>query len=163
MRGIHRWPVNSPHKGPVTRKMFPSDDVIMKKCPCFCSCIQIDCYTASARDPVFCCRIRRMLIGIILQVGAMFNSLQRFFPVSQVPSNSLRSPDLPKANSDTDTSDLKTRYCEFNNFPFLINTKQETTLRLTPLPSYCVHLAHIINYVLWWFRFVYYRPALSIL
>ena len=22
MRGIHRWPVNSPHKGPVTRKCF---------------------------------------------------------------------------------------------------------------------------------------------
>ena len=29
VRGIHRRPVNSPHKGPVTRKMFPSDDVIM--------------------------------------------------------------------------------------------------------------------------------------
>ena len=29
MRGIHRWPVNSPHKGPVTRKMCPFDDVIM--------------------------------------------------------------------------------------------------------------------------------------
>ena len=27
--GIHRSPVNSPHKGPVTRKMFPLDDVIM--------------------------------------------------------------------------------------------------------------------------------------
>ena len=27
--GIHRWPVNSPHKGPVTRKMFPFNDVIM--------------------------------------------------------------------------------------------------------------------------------------
>ena len=27
--GIHRWPVNSPHKGPVTRKMFPFEDVIM--------------------------------------------------------------------------------------------------------------------------------------
>ena len=27
--GIHRWPVNSPHKGQVTRKMFPFDDVIM--------------------------------------------------------------------------------------------------------------------------------------
>ena len=27
--GIHRWPVNSPHKGPVMRKMFPFDDVIM--------------------------------------------------------------------------------------------------------------------------------------
>ena len=30
--GIHRWPVNSPHKGPVTRKMFPFDDVIMITC-----------------------------------------------------------------------------------------------------------------------------------
>ena len=29
VRGIHRWPVNSPHKWPVTRKMFPLDDVIM--------------------------------------------------------------------------------------------------------------------------------------
>ena len=29
VRGIHRWPVNSPHEGPVTRKMFPFDDVIM--------------------------------------------------------------------------------------------------------------------------------------
>ena len=29
MRGIHRWPVNSPHKWPVTRNMFPFDDVIM--------------------------------------------------------------------------------------------------------------------------------------
>ena len=28
--GIHRWPVNSPHKGPVTRKMFTFDDVMMK-------------------------------------------------------------------------------------------------------------------------------------
>ena len=28
-RGIHRWPMNSPHKGPVTRKIFPLDDVIM--------------------------------------------------------------------------------------------------------------------------------------
>ena len=28
VRGIHRW-VNSPHKGPITWKMFPFDDVIM--------------------------------------------------------------------------------------------------------------------------------------
>ena len=27
--GIHRGPVNSSHNGPVTRKMFPFDDVIM--------------------------------------------------------------------------------------------------------------------------------------
>ena len=29
VRGNHRWPVNSPHKGPVTRKMVPFDDIIM--------------------------------------------------------------------------------------------------------------------------------------
>ena len=28
VRRIHRWPVNSPHKGPVTRKMFPFDDAV---------------------------------------------------------------------------------------------------------------------------------------
>ena len=27
--GIHRWPVNSPHRWPVTRKIFPFCDVIM--------------------------------------------------------------------------------------------------------------------------------------
>ena len=36
VRGIHRGPVNSPHKWPVTRKMFPFDDVIMIS-PCVCS------------------------------------------------------------------------------------------------------------------------------
>ena len=37
MWGIHRWPVNSPHKWPVTRNMLPFDDVIMHRimsCPC---------------------------------------------------------------------------------------------------------------------------------
>ena len=29
LRGIHRWPVDSSHKWPVTRKMFPFDNVIM--------------------------------------------------------------------------------------------------------------------------------------
>ena len=39
--GIHRWPVNSPHKGPVTRKMFPFDDVIMLSFRASLSCIII--------------------------------------------------------------------------------------------------------------------------
>ena len=30
MRGVHRWPGDSPHKGPVKRNTFPFDDVIMK-------------------------------------------------------------------------------------------------------------------------------------
>ena len=29
VKGIHRWPVDSPHNRPATRKMFPFDDVIM--------------------------------------------------------------------------------------------------------------------------------------
>ena len=36
--GIHRRPVNSPHKGPVTRKMFPFDDVIMNSFKHFYLC-----------------------------------------------------------------------------------------------------------------------------
>ena len=36
VRGIHRGPVNTPHKWPVTRKMFSFDDVIM-----FCVLCQI--------------------------------------------------------------------------------------------------------------------------
>ena len=31
---IHRGPVNFPHKWPVTRKMFPFDDVIMNHSKC---------------------------------------------------------------------------------------------------------------------------------
>ena len=33
VRGIYRWPLNSPRKGPVTRKMFPFDDVIVRHRP----------------------------------------------------------------------------------------------------------------------------------
>ena len=31
VRGIHRWPLNSPHKRPLTRKMFSFDDAIMHR------------------------------------------------------------------------------------------------------------------------------------
>ena len=35
--GFHRGPVNSPHKWPVTRKMFPFDDVIMSNISMLCA------------------------------------------------------------------------------------------------------------------------------
>ena len=35
VRGIHQWPVNSPHKGPVTWKMFPFYDVIIVRSDVF--------------------------------------------------------------------------------------------------------------------------------
>ena len=37
VRGIHRGPVNSPHKWPVTRKIVPFDDVIMDFCTSYFS------------------------------------------------------------------------------------------------------------------------------
>ena len=41
--GNSPWPVNSPHKGPVTRKMFPLDDVIMICIPvCFPGSVLFD-------------------------------------------------------------------------------------------------------------------------
>ena len=35
VRGIRRWPVNSPHKWPVTQKMFPFEDVMITKSSIF--------------------------------------------------------------------------------------------------------------------------------
>ena len=44
--GIHRWPMYSPHKRPVTRKMFPLDDVIMLQPPlCLLVPTAVRCYT----------------------------------------------------------------------------------------------------------------------
>ena len=34
---VRRWPIDSPHKGPVTRKKFPFDEVIMLFYGCECS------------------------------------------------------------------------------------------------------------------------------
>ena len=54
VRGNHHWPVDSPYIGPIKRKMFPFDDVIMymnstkfegsiKQCLCLCSGHDLDC------------------------------------------------------------------------------------------------------------------------
>ena len=54
VRGIHWWPVNSLHKGSITRKMFLFDDVIMTMCKngitrptkmCLVAELIQDCYT----------------------------------------------------------------------------------------------------------------------
>ena len=45
--GIHRGPVNSPRKWPVTRKMFPFDDVIMNSPHTNCTWIGNTKYTKS--------------------------------------------------------------------------------------------------------------------
>ena len=50
VRGIHRWPVNSPHQGPVTRKVFP---LMTSSCNCdfFINFTTCD-FFVSRRDPV---------------------------------------------------------------------------------------------------------------
>ena len=67
VRGIHRWPVNSPHKGPATRKMFPFDDVIMDRvvrglgCITYTSCIRIHSYH-------ICIHINTNMFSFVLHV-----------------------------------------------------------------------------------------------
>ena len=43
VQGIHQSPVNSPHKWPVTRKMFPFDDVILSGCTGNCHVDDFQC------------------------------------------------------------------------------------------------------------------------
>ena len=57
VRGIHRWPVNSPHKGPVTPKIFQFDDVIMKSERChvvFFQCWCVSMLTCKRMGPLRC-------------------------------------------------------------------------------------------------------------
>ena len=59
--GIHQGPVNSPHKWPVTRKMFPFDDVIMN-------------YKSSpARTKGLCNSIN--IVGDCLSICVMFSEI----------------------------------------------------------------------------------------
>ena len=39
VKEIHQWPVNSLHKGPGTRRMFPFDDIIMLLYTCLGECL----------------------------------------------------------------------------------------------------------------------------
>ena len=49
VRWIHRWPVNSPHKWPVTGKMFPFDDVIVVPWPCI---YRLQSFSVPFRSPI---------------------------------------------------------------------------------------------------------------
>ena len=61
--GIHRGPMNSPHKWPVTRKMFPFDEVI--KCRCLANkligmCILSSVCTQCCVIPPFAIQINQL-------------------------------------------------------------------------------------------------------
>ena len=61
MRGIHRWPVNSPHKGSVMPKTLPFDDVIM---------VRVSLYKVPVIWEVFAC-----YYVIIIWAGCLINEV----------------------------------------------------------------------------------------
>ena len=63
VRGIHRGPVKSPHKWPVTRKMFPFDDVIMRHVIKMLVCSRHAVFTLVSVMTIFICS-RFTLLGI---------------------------------------------------------------------------------------------------
>ena len=91
VRGIHRWPVNSPHKGPVTRKMFPFDDVIM-------------CAKLSKRVVQYCYVFQRLVkraFSLVLvleyrqiQADSLHSAWWIFLPVSAI-QDMLIGPEMP--------------------------------------------------------------------
>ena len=90
--GIHRGPVNSPHKWPVTRKMFPFDDVIMHilyhgtPMPCILLsipdifAINIELYICPVRSTFMC--TTSVLISPIRNLSIY---VSRMFAVSWLP------------------------------------------------------------------------------
>ena len=63
--GIHRGPVNSPHKWPVTRKMFPFDDVIMMAKPIYVIIMGI-------------CVMSRMYVSLMNNGKLFFNGILHY-------------------------------------------------------------------------------------
>ena len=81
VRGIHRSQMNSPHKGPVTRKMFQSDDVIMK-----------DCDPLPITLPAFLTVIFYVSFNCNKQMHSLFQCPENLY--NQEAYNSQISPDL---------------------------------------------------------------------
>ena len=78
VRGIHRGPVNSPHKCPVTRKMSPFDDVIMG----FTKRISI---SANRNKSKLNCECPGWNIHLIPEIMFTVCALWRFIPVLLCP------------------------------------------------------------------------------
>ena len=73
VRGIHRGPVNSPHKWPVTRKMFPFDDAIMTPAD---SPVQ-STITLPTRKPSFWCAGKREWPQFLISRSTMITVVAR--------------------------------------------------------------------------------------
>ena len=69
VRRIHRWPVNFPHKWPVTRKMFSFDDVTMITARCYIVRSGCDWRTVYNWFASFCC----VMFGVVEEYGQINN------------------------------------------------------------------------------------------
>ena len=74
--GIHRGPVNSPHKWPVTRKTFPFDDVIMyeysPEAVAVCDTLPRQLFNSILRN-VFCLYYLYLSFRIVLLICPVYN------------------------------------------------------------------------------------------
>ena len=80
VRGIHRWSVNSPHKGPVTRRMFPFYDVIMSAQE---ELLQTTDYCPACWDVLLPCKLRFATIINHILVFCFLVCFQAYLNISQ--------------------------------------------------------------------------------
>ena len=82
VRGIHRGSVNSPHKWPVTRKMLPFDDIIMKiRLPTTCRNVALSCATCLLSLKIWNRRSRVLNITIDLAATQFARAITLFSDV----------------------------------------------------------------------------------
>ena len=85
--GIHRGPVNSPHKWPVTRKMFPFDNVIMEW---VLHGEDVAAYFINERITTGKTNIGRVFVNDDLVVGKVVPHLNRFYSVHPSGTSDVR-------------------------------------------------------------------------
>ena len=84
MRGIHRWPASSPRKGPVTRKMFPLDNVNMR----FFQCLQC----AGSVFLEFCNRLGIWYVIVLPNTYQFSKWYEHLHPNSLISAYTLTTP-----------------------------------------------------------------------
>ena len=136
VRGIHRGPVNSPHKWPVTRKIYPFDDVIMISsaiCDCFlCTYLPLLSTLILTKWSIFCILQFQMhlkkvyilislkfvpwgpidnksLLALLCLQKASSHYLKQYWPSSLTPYNVIR-PQIHFTTSHTVAYHVNMRY-----------------------------------------------------
>ena len=114
--GIHRSPVNSSHKGPVTRKMFPFDDVIM------------------GNSPMRYCHAG----GTLSSMTLIFENMGNVTWYARCTNDKMEASLWKKYSVVTGVSNHRQLRYLLNSF-FSLSPKKTSELRLEPLPGPIVH------------------------